>query len=265
MQAPDSIFSQAFPLSAKIATSPDRRGFIKTLQSYISQTPIILPVQLDDSYKSLSTFVTRVENELGYYEHKSAQSLLGDQERQLRELYEQKLANQRKSEGELRQQLQRLQLDYFSLQSQLQLQKSTEPNHVAQTLENLNRTISDIGSSLSAHLTGDYILATFGKDPSDISALRAVDLPELKTLLGHVDGKSSLISSSDGHGMPIERFFDYSIRSMICHYLVKSIFEPFHPGISSSLSQSLLATYKKLQKQGEMIIIIDGRFADRGI
>ncbi|KAH7336841.1 hypothetical protein B0J17DRAFT_445203 [Rhizoctonia solani] len=109
--------------------------------------------------------------------------------------------------------------------------------------------IAEIGRSVSAYVTSDYVLAAFGKDPSNVTTLDALDLPAMKTSLGHIDGRSPLMLSSDDRGMRIKRFFEYSIRNLLCRYLVKSVFEPFHPRIGPSLSQSLLATYGKLQKQ----------------
>ncbi|KAG8712294.1 WD repeat-containing protein 90 [Ceratobasidium sp. 423] len=249
MQGRGSVFSQVVPFGAKIAHRPDRAGFLQTLQSYAPQVPIVLPVQLDDAYKSHSTFVTRVEEELGYYEYKAAQSLLDDQERQLRELYEQKLASQREAETQLRRELQQSQLEYSSLRSQLQLQENIEQSEVVQTLHDLNRMIEDIGRSISAYLTDEYVVGIFGKNLEDVTTLDAFDFPALKLLVGHAKGASSLVSSSRGRGMQIEAFFDYTIRHMLCRHLAQHIFQPFHPGISPSLDQVLCTTYQSIQKQ----------------
>ncbi|CAE6459405.1 unnamed protein product, partial [Rhizoctonia solani] len=90
-----SVFGAAFAAGATIAASPNRAGLIATLRSYYSQAPVILPIQSDDSYRSHATFVARIEKELGYYEYKSAQSLLDGLEQQLRTDYEQRLVGQR--------------------------------------------------------------------------------------------------------------------------------------------------------------------------
>ncbi|KAG8731539.1 WD repeat-containing protein 90, partial [Ceratobasidium sp. 423] len=249
MRGRSSVFSQAFSLGAKVARHPDRAGFIQTLQSYMSQTPIMLPVQLDDSYKLHSAFVTRVEKELGYYEYEAAQSLLDDQERQLRGLYEEKLASQREAGTQLHRELQQSQLEYSSLRSQLQLQENIEQSEVVQTLHDLNRMIEDTGRSISAHLADEYVTEAFGKDLADVTALHAFDLRALKLQVGHVPGRSTFVKSSGGQGMQIEGFLDYVIRNKICLYLNQEIFSPFHPGIDPSMDQVLRATFESIQKQ----------------
>ncbi|KAJ1303486.1 hypothetical protein OPQ81_011673 [Rhizoctonia solani] len=249
MRARGSAFSAVVSAGATIASSPNRPGFITILRSYLSQVPIILPVQLDESYKSHTTFVAQVEKELGYYERKSAQSLLNDQEQHLRELYERKLASQYEAEMEVRKKLQESQLEYSSLRSQLQLQENTEQNEVVQALRDLNRMIDDLGRSISAWLADNYVVNIFGKDLAEVTTLDALDLNALKTLVGHRQGTSSLVLSSHGRGMQIESFFDYAIRHMLCRHLFRWIFEPFHPGISPSLDEALSATHENIQKQ----------------
>ncbi|CAE6498283.1 unnamed protein product [Rhizoctonia solani] len=248
LQARDSVFSAAFSAGAGVAASPNRPGFLAIIRSYLPQSPIMLPIQLDDSYESHLAFVARIEKELGYYEYKAAQSLLDDQEKHLRDLYEQKLSSQREAESQVRQQLQQSQQEYSSLRSQLQLQENMEQSEVVQTLHDLNRMIDDIGRSISAYLADEYVVGIFRKNLEDVTTLDALDLPALKLLVDHVRGVSSLISSH-GRGMQIEAFFDYTIRHMLCCYLAQHIFQPFHPGISSSLDQALCTTYESIQKR----------------
>ncbi|CCO35950.1 hypothetical protein BN14_10071 [Rhizoctonia solani AG-1 IB] len=209
----------------------------------------MLPIQLDESYASLSSFTSQIEDCLGYREDKATRSLLDAQEQQLREFYEKELAIQREAETRARQHLQQSQLEYSTLRSQLQLQENIEQSEVVQALNDLNRIIDDIGRSISAYLVDDHVSRIFRKHPADITALNAVDLIALKSLIGHIENSSSLIVSSNGRGLQIECFFDYTIRDMICRFLEKAIFAPFHPAIGSALNKALRTTYEKLQKQ----------------
>ncbi|CAE6407153.1 hypothetical protein ACGC1H_005421 [Rhizoctonia solani] len=247
-----SAFDRAWELGAMVSHTSDRRGFIDLLKSYVSQSPIILPIQLDASRGS--DFTSRIERTLGYYEQESVQTLLRIQDHDLREMYETRLSHQRKSESQLQQRLKEAELGYSSLRSQLQLQENVEQSEVVQALNDLNRTIDDIGRSISAYLTDAHVSSTLGKDPSEATALDAVDLPSLKTLLDHVDGESSLIVSSGGQGMHIESFFDYSIRHMLCRHLTVEIFQPFHPGVHINLSRVLTTTYRNMQSQASQVI-----------
>ncbi|EUC54016.1 50S ribosome-binding GTPase, partial [Rhizoctonia solani AG-3 Rhs1AP] len=252
MKARGSVFGYTFPAGAVIAATPNQTGFIATLRSYLSQTPIMLPVQLNDSYKSHATFAARIEKELGYYEYQSAQSLLDGLEHQLRMDYENKLVDRRETDAQLQRELQKSQLEYSSLRSQLQLQENIEQSQVVQTLHDLNRMIEDLGRSVSSYLYDEYVTKAFDIDPADVTTLNASDLPALKSLAGHKHGMTSFIKTTSGQGMQIECFLDFMIRNKICLHLDREIFSPFHPGISSSLSQVLSATFENIQKQGHV-------------
>ncbi|CUA78558.1 hypothetical protein RSOLAG22IIIB_13223 [Rhizoctonia solani] len=258
-----SVFGTAFAAGATIAASPNRAGFIATLRSYYSQAPVILPIQSDDSYVSHATFVARVEKELGYYEYKSAQSLLDGLEQQLRTDYEQRLVGQRDIEAQLRRELQNSQLEYSSLRSQLQLHENIEQSQVVQILHDLNRMIEDFGRLISSYLCDEYVAGTFGMDLADVTALHAVDLPTLKSLAGHIRGRTSFIQTNGDLGMQIECFLDFIIRNKICVHLVQEIFSPFHPGVDPSLNQVLLATFENIQKQSEPHVTTHFRFTTR--
>ncbi|GAB1528302.1 hypothetical protein RhiTH_011495 [Rhizoctonia solani] len=160
-----SVFQAAFSAGARFAACPNQTGFIQLLEHYASQEPIILPIQLDQSYKFHHNFLNRVEKELGYYEYSSGQSLLNEQERQLRELYESQLSVQRESELQVHQQLKQSQLEYSSLRSQLQLQENIEQSQVVQALKDINRMIDDFGRSMAAYLTDNYpVMRTYEKE-----------------------------------------------------------------------------------------------------
>ncbi|KAH7336821.1 hypothetical protein B0J17DRAFT_444548 [Rhizoctonia solani] len=249
MRSTHSAFGKMCSMGATFPPNHGRAGFIDILLSFTSKTSIMLPIQLDESYKSLPAFMTRIEECLGYYEDKSIRSLLETQEQQLRERYEKDLVNERAAQVQLYEKLRQSELEYSSLRSQLQLQENVEQSEVVQALNDLNRMIDDIGRSISAYLADDYVFDAFGSNHSEITALNALDLATLKKLIGHVNDGSSLIASSDGRGLQIEAFFDYTIRDMICRFLVKRIFSPFHPGIGSSMNQALRATYENIQKQ----------------
>ncbi|CEL54219.1 hypothetical protein RSOLAG1IB_11617 [Rhizoctonia solani AG-1 IB] len=251
-----SVFNTVFSAGAGtvVATYPNQIGFEQLLKYYGSKMPVLLPVQLDESCKSHSTFLDRVGKELGYYDYHVAQSLLDDRERYLRELYEQQLANQRDSEIQLRQELQKSRLEYSSLRSQLQLQENVEQSEVVQALKDLNRMIDDFGRSVSAHLTDNYVQKLLGRDPSRATTLHSRDTSTLKALFHHRDGQSSLVACSTGKGINIEAFLDYSIRHFLCRFLTIGIFQPFHPEIDSSLDNVLSTSYANIRERESQAI-----------
>ncbi|KDN40999.1 hypothetical protein RSAG8_07705, partial [Rhizoctonia solani AG-8 WAC10335] len=114
--------------------------------------------------------------------------------------------------------------------------------------------IEDLGRSISSYLCDEYVAKTFGMDLADVTALHALDLPALKSLAGHIPGRTSFVQTSDGHGMQIECFLDYMIRNKICLHLTQEIFLLFHPGISPSLNQVLRATFENIQKQVPQVL-----------
>ncbi|KAF8713399.1 50S ribosome-binding GTPase, partial [Rhizoctonia solani] len=254
IRSPRSVFNRVWALGADISHNSDRRGFLELLESYVSQTPIMLPIQSGNSRDSCSAFTARVERILGYYEQESMKSLLRNQERELQEIYQANLARQRESELQLRMRLKESELEYSSLRSQLQLQENMEQSEIVQSLDDLNRMIDDVGRSISAYLTDTYVSTALSKDPSSATSLDSVDLPKLKELLEHSDGKPSLVMSLDGRGMQIESFFDFSIRLIICRHLLTSIFRPFHPAIRSNLSRVLHETSENIRKQAPQAI-----------
>ncbi|CAE6435897.1 unnamed protein product [Rhizoctonia solani] len=253
LESPRSAFKRILAPGFNLARQSGRDGFIEILKTYFSQTPIILPIHLSNSHDWRSDFTARVEQVLGYYEHGSVQTLLSAREHRLREMYEANLARQRELELQLQRQLKESESEYSSLRSQLQLQENVEQSEVVQTLNDLNRMIDDIGRSVSAYLTDTYVPSMLG-DPSDVTSLDAVRLSSLKNLLGYVDGKPSMIMSPDGQGMQIESFFDFTIRHIICRYLAKEIFRPFHPAIHPYLSQTLIKACDNIYEQAPQAV-----------
>ncbi|KAG8695085.1 hypothetical protein FRC08_008054 [Ceratobasidium sp. 394] len=152
--------------------------------------------------------------------------------------------------AELSQQAECIRSEHISLRSQIRLRETIDLSETVQALKNLNREVEDVGRLISAYLTYTYVQKIFGKDPSNVTVLNAIHMSELEALLGHVDGRSSLIASWDYRvAMPIEAFLDYAIRTLLCKQLCERIFTPFHPAINSSLSDAITAMYHDVQQQ----------------
>ncbi|KAG9103544.1 hypothetical protein FRC06_010029 [Ceratobasidium sp. 370] len=179
---------------------------------------------------------------------KRTESQLADCSRAYKQTKRQ-LATSQEESVRLRQQLQRIQGEYGSLRSQLQLQENTEQSSIVQTLKDLNREVDDIGRLVSEYLSDNYVQKVFGKEPSVVTALDAHHLPELKTLLGHINGRPSLVAASNDVGMPVEDFLDYAIRTLFCKHLCGRIFSPFHPAVDSSKNDVVAAMYDDVQQR----------------
>ncbi|CAE6433796.1 unnamed protein product [Rhizoctonia solani] len=273
---PSSVFSIFTREGARIeGFNPERNGFQEVLKAaYLSKRPISLPIQ-QFPRMSRPEFVSHMEDLLGCYEIDALQSRLASQEKRLNDSFDaqmqtlnsdlqekddqlgryhttrqqngDRLATQDKIIAILNQKLLQSHQEYSSLRSQLQLQENVEQSELVQELQDLNRRIDDIGRSFSEYLTDKYVLAVFGKDLGETTALDARNLSELKLLLGHVDGKPSLIASAKGEGMDVEGFLDFSIRSLLCAMLFGRVFWPFHPSIPLDQSKMLHQVYKDIR------------------
>lgn len=144
------------------------------------------------------------------------------------------------------QQIQQVRQEHSSSPSQIQLQDNFEQSEIVQDLKDLSRDVDHLSHPTSAHLVDNRVQEIFGRDAAELTSLDARDLPGLKILLRHPDRKSSLVASSRGVGMNVERFLHCSICTLICAFLITRVFQPFHPGVSSSKSETLLETYEVL-------------------
>ncbi|CAE6506311.1 unnamed protein product [Rhizoctonia solani] len=148
----------------------------------------------------------------------------------------------------LRSQLEQTELEYASLHSELQLNDNTEQSKIVQLLGELNRAIDAFGRSVAAYMVDNYKTDRFGE--GDTTTLDASNLTGLQDQFGHQAGKSSLVTSSQGSGLPIEDFIDFALRSTIFQKLYKKVFMPFHPtpvgGVESGFMVSL---YEKVRRQ----------------
>ncbi|KAG8684886.1 hypothetical protein FRC08_013438 [Ceratobasidium sp. 394] len=244
------------------------------LESCASCDPILLRIQQESTRYSHTSIISRIEERLGrsepelmklhvdqrVEEHLTSwvektdllEATVKDKESKLLEslsAHEQtirQLTRCRKEALELRQQLGKTRSEYEALLSQLQLEDSVEEDEIVQALEGLNRSIGDVGRSISVYLVETYARKVSDKSICDITALDACHLPKLKMLLAHDDTKSSLVASSEGAGMPIEDFFDYSIRSLLCEHLYRKVLSPFHPTANSSQNDLMATMYKDI-------------------
>ncbi|KAG9125790.1 hypothetical protein FRC07_006217 [Ceratobasidium sp. 392] len=269
-----TVFRTAQDKGARII--PSTLGWADVQEVLISCTPhdpSLLHIQARYIHNPKTHIGAQIEEGLGHYEKDSMQRHLAHYRKKVRSLEtklkdkesqvsdfsyayketEQQLAESQKEASALRQQYQQTQKEYASLRSQLQLQENVEQGDIVQTLKDLNRSIDDVSRSISEYLVDTHVRAIFDRDPTEITALDANQLPELKELLGHSEGSSSLVASSQGAGMPIEDFFDYAIRFLLCHYLYMRIFTPFHPAAKSSINHTLVAMYDDVQKRGELM------------
>jgi hypothetical protein len=142
------------------------------------------------------------------------------------------------------------------LHFQLRLQENVELSDIFQALQGLNRHIDDFGRSISAYMVDNYVQTTFGKTSESVTTLHAHSPAELKKLLGHIDGSSSLVESSSGKGMGVEDFFDYATCSLLCDHLCRNVFNPFHPGVEQLQNGPILAMYHDLQQRGISVPLI---------
>ncbi|CAE6473525.1 hypothetical protein ACGC1H_005434 [Rhizoctonia solani] len=150
----------------------------------------------------------------------------------------------------LRSQLEQTELEYASLHSEIQLNDNTEQSKIVQSLGELNRVVDAFGRSVAAYMVDNYkaLVDRFGR--GDSTTLDASNLAGLQDHFGHQAGKSSLVTSSQGSGLPIEDFIDFALRSTIFQKLYKNVFMPFHPTIVGGVESGFMASlYEKVRRQ----------------
>ncbi|KAG8699454.1 hypothetical protein FRC11_013689, partial [Ceratobasidium sp. 423] len=139
--------------------------------------------------------------------------------------------------------------EYASVQSQIRPDDDYEQEEISRSLENLNNMIECLGRSASEYLVGTYVEGAFRKGVDDVTTLDALDLPTLKDIFGHYEGHPSLIASANGSGLNIGDFIHFSTRARICHSLVETIFQSFHPFIDPVESSAYTTTYEQIRKK----------------
>lgn len=279
MSHQSSAFAEAIAGGAGVVVSNfDKVNFEHILMSYNTTTRALFGIQ-DDYLKDPNIPLhNRIEDCMGYIESGHLHRRIDAQVERLQRTHQHELSSLRSSlkqseetvlqntkhfkqveleltkhcdeESSLRQQLQQTRTAYTSLRSELQLQENVEQSDIVQTLKDLNRAIDDLGRSVSEFLVDNHVRDLFRKNPTRVTSLHAQHLPELKRLLGHVDGASSLVASSSGVGMRIEDFFDYATRSLICRQLCGRIFDPFHPGVNAKVNNLMADMYHDIRHKG---------------
>ncbi|CAE6421667.1 unnamed protein product [Rhizoctonia solani] len=249
------------------------------LHSYCMMHPIAPPIRhMNFDNMQLSHFI---EKNFGSHEEQSLNWMVSDYERQIAEL--RSLGNSQdptpesvqiqkerdrieglyidlqKSNMVLQRQLQQVQKEHASLQSQVQTQCTYDWNAISENLDDINTLLKRIGQSISDDLSDRYILATFGKQPAEVTTLDAHDKPQLVSWLGydeHVVKNESLIwSSEQSIGLDAETFFDFSIRAQLCARLLSNIFTPFHPLLESFENDSLTGIYRSIKQQESQYMV----------
>ncbi|CAE6455002.1 unnamed protein product [Rhizoctonia solani] len=220
------------------------------LYPYSMMHPTTLPLHQIDPSQWMAT----IEAELNYGAELTRDSSphaahLQKEYDRVQELY----INLQNSSMALQQQLQQLQKEYASLQSQAQTQCAYSWKEISEDLEGINAMLKQVGRSISDHLSDCYVKEeTFGKKPGDVTTLDARAMPQLISWLKYDENvamKPSLLSSSDGVGLDAEAFFDFSIRSKLCYYLLRYIFVPFHPLLEPDENDWLMGVYNGIKQQ----------------
>ncbi|KAG9126356.1 hypothetical protein FRC07_003749 [Ceratobasidium sp. 392] len=228
-----------------------KRELSNNLEEVVSLRNLLCQVQA----KSLSLQSQLQVQENSIDEMLSLELTLKDHEVALSELSQahevimHQLADSRSETLILRQHLDQTQKEYAALRSQLQFQENIEQKDVVQTLKDLNRDVDDVGRLISEFLVDNHVQRLFSKTPDSVTSLDARHLPQLKTLLGHVEGRSSLLASSEEVGTPAEDFLDYAIRMLLCKHLYERVFRPFHPAAEPAQNEIIALMYNDVQWQ----------------
>ncbi|KAG8760934.1 hypothetical protein FRC11_014709 [Ceratobasidium sp. 423] len=153
-----------------------------------------------------------------------------------------RLAESKKQTDRFFTQLQQQLDQYTVLCSQPEINENVEQRDIIQNLVDLNRRVEDHALSLSQHLVD-----TYGNGMT--TTRNAFDLPKLKQLFEHEEGKASLVLSSKGAGMQLKDFLDVAIRSILCEQVYKRIFASFHPGLEilDPRNNHVLAMYRRIR------------------
>jgi hypothetical protein len=228
-------------------------------ESFAAQTSILshrikdISVFVEDNLKRTENTsvtarveMTRVQKDEGFRKFRVESTEWDSERKTLNEAIVESNAEAEKLRGELQQ----TRAEYVSLRSHLQVQENVEQSQIVQNLADLNRRIDDLGRAVSNYLVDVHAEA-------GATSLKASQLPELKAMFEHVQGKSSLVESSAGTGMSVPDFFDYAIRAILCEQLCKRIFKPFHPSIADphAAGRFMQSVYQRIQRQGKSLAL----------
>ncbi|KAF8755038.1 hypothetical protein RHS01_05538 [Rhizoctonia solani] len=123
--------------------------------------------------------------------------------------------------------IRRINAEYSSLRTHMQVQEKTEEADITTALGDLNRMIGEFGQSLSERVEDYMQVRSPEKD------LLAQDIMKLF----QVRGETALKAREDTYLL-----LEYAIRATVCEQLYIHLFKPFHPNISGDESRNTFIT-----------------------
>ncbi|CAE7132071.1 unnamed protein product [Rhizoctonia solani] len=151
-----------------------------------------------------------------------------------------KLANKQKEEvHRLEAEIRRINAEYGSLRSHMQLQENTEQEDIMTALGDLNRLIEEYGQTISEHIE---------QHMEDNPPKKVLKPQDLLSIFGQVKRKVASKVKQDVYVL-----FEYAVQAIICGQLYTHLFEPFHPSIADHNS-FVMEVYNRLSHQAPQFV-----------
>ncbi|CAE7094887.1 unnamed protein product [Rhizoctonia solani] len=137
----------------------------------------------------------------------------------------------RRLEAEIR----RINADYGSLLTHMQLQENTEQADIMTALGDINRLIEEYGQTISERIE---------KHMEDYPSGRVLQPQDLLSIFGRVESEVASKIKQDAYLL-----FEYAVQATICDQLYTHLFKPFHPTIANSHDSFVMEVYDQLSHQ----------------
>ncbi|KDN40992.1 hypothetical protein RSAG8_07698, partial [Rhizoctonia solani AG-8 WAC10335] len=140
----------------------------------------------------------------------------------------------------LKAEIRRINAEYGSLRTHMQLQENTEQADIITALSDTNRLIDDFGQIISEHIE---------KYMEHNPPQKALQPQDLLSIFGQVESKLASKIKQDAYLL-----FEYAVQAIICDQLYTHLFKPFHPSIDGNRNSFITQIYGQLAHQAPQTV-----------
>ncbi|CAE6449585.1 unnamed protein product [Rhizoctonia solani] len=140
----------------------------------------------------------------------------------------------------LKAEISRINAEYASLRTHMQLQENTEQADIMKALSNTNRLIEEFGQIISEHIEKHM-----EQNPPE----KVLQPQDLLSVFGRVESKLASKIKQDAYLL-----FEYAVQAIICDQLYTHLFKPFHPSIDDDRNNFITQIYCQLVHQAPQTV-----------
>ncbi|CUA67154.1 Myosin-2 [Rhizoctonia solani] len=140
----------------------------------------------------------------------------------------------------LKAELRRIDAEYGSLRTHMQLEENTSQADIMTALGDINRLTEEFGQTISEHVE---------KHMEDNPPEKAFQPKDLLCIFGQV--KSNVASKIK---LDAYLFLEYVVQAVICDQLYTHLFKPFHPNVSDDRDLFIVEIHRQMARQGPQTV-----------